>query len=343
MAEFIVTESQGAPGEHGELQVVDAPRLALRKRETVCFWKHSLNTRQQQLHEPDVLLLDPEWGIVIIEVKNIPITQLVGIQGYSWRLSEPYFGRIEINSYEQARRQAQALIERIRDHPSLSSVPVRALVALPRITRDEWERGGSAFLFSDTPVLCTDELTPVAFERKVERTPTIRRGQPLDDETFKQLLSAFGTGGSLPSPVVTVPPAASPPSLDAPLRKIEMLAQAAVQRRKFDLQQELIAKTTPPGAQRIRGIAGSGKTVLLAQKAANMHLRHPDWDIALVFSARHFTSRWSRRLTTGLAHTAMARFATRMPSTSSASCTLGAARNSGASTARWLSTSVSIP
>ena len=287
MAEFIVTESTGAPGEHGELQVVDALRSALRKRETVCFWKYPLNTRQQQLHEPDLLLLDPEWGIVIIEVKTIPITQLSGIQGYSWRLREPYFGRHEINPYEQARRQAQAVIERIRNHADLSSVPVRALVALPRVTRSEWEQGGPSFLFSDTPILCGDELTPVAFERKVERTPTIRRGQPLIDETFRQLLSAFGTGGTLPSPVVPVPttPAASLSPAPA-LRKIDILAQAAVQRREFDLQQELIAKTIPPGAQRIRGIAGSGKTVLLAQKAANMHLRHPEWDIALVFFCR---------------------------------------------------------
>lgn len=35
--------------------------------------------------------------------------------------------------------------------------------------------------------------------------------------------------------------------------------------------------------QRIRGIAGSGKTVILCQKAALMHLKYPQWRIALVF------------------------------------------------------------
>ena len=49
---------------------------------------------------------------------------------------------------------------------------------------------------------------------------------------------------------------------------------------------EPMAKIIPPGAQRIRGIAGSGKTVLLCQKAAYMHLQNPDWDIALVFFTR---------------------------------------------------------
>ena len=49
---------------------------------------------------------------------------------------------------------------------------------------------------------------------------------------------------------------------------------------------EPMAKIIPPGAQRIRGIAGSVKTVLLCQKAAYMHLQNPDWDIALVFFTR---------------------------------------------------------
>jgi hypothetical protein len=51
-------------------------------------------------------------------------------------------------------------------------------------------------------------------------------------------------------------------------------AIAAVQEdfHQLDLQQLRIGTEIPPGAQRVRGIAGSGKTVLLCQKAAHMHL-----------------------------------------------------------------------
>ncbi len=283
MARFIVTEATGAPGEAGELAIVDALRPALSGRDTVVFWRYPLNTRQGQLREPDLLLLDPEWGLVVIEVKNIPLSQIESIQGYAWRLSMPYFGRPVIEPYDQVKQQARVLIERMRDHAALSSVPVRALVALPRVTRDAWDTAGQSFLFNDTPLLLGDELTAARLERAIERTPCVRSGSALDDETFSALLSAFGTGGSLPAPVVVPPPASAPRE---GLRKIDMLAKAAQQRREFDLQQEKIAKTIPPGVQRIRGIAGSGKTVLLAQKAANMHLRHPEWDIALVFFCR---------------------------------------------------------
>ena len=44
-----------------------------------------------------------------------------------------------------------------------------------------------------------------------------------------------------------------------------------------------LAREIPAGPQRVRGIAGSGKTRLLCQKAAFMHHQHPEWDIAYVF------------------------------------------------------------
>jgi superfamily I DNA and RNA helicase len=75
---------------------------------------------------------------------------------------------------------------------------------------------------------------------------------------------------------------------------------------EFDLQQEHIGKEIPPGPQRIRGIAGSGKTVLLCQKAAHIHLKHPEWDIAFVFFSRSLyhpiiaqLDKWLRRFSSG--------------------------------------------
>ena len=51
---------------------------------------------------------------------------------------------------------------------------------------------------------------------------------------------------------------------------------------------------TVNGVQRIRGLAGSGKTIVLALKAAYLHAQHPDWRIAVTFYTRslrgHFRS-----------------------------------------------------
>jgi superfamily I DNA and RNA helicase len=54
----------------------------------------------------------------------------------------------------------------------------------------------------------------------------------------------------------------------------------------LDRWQKEAAIESPEGPQRIRGLAGSGKTVVLALKAAYWHSQHPDWLIALTFQSR---------------------------------------------------------
>lgn len=54
----------------------------------------------------------------------------------------------------------------------------------------------------------------------------------------------------------------------------------------LDRWQKTAAIETPEGPQRIRGLAGSGKTVVLALKAAYLHAQNPDWNIAVTYYSR---------------------------------------------------------
>jgi len=54
----------------------------------------------------------------------------------------------------------------------------------------------------------------------------------------------------------------------------------------LDEWQRKAAIETPDGPQRVRGLAGSGKTVVLALKAAYLHTQHREWDIAVTFHTR---------------------------------------------------------
>ena len=51
---------------------------------------------------------------------------------------------------------------------------------------------------------------------------------------------------------------------------------------------------TVEGVQRIRGLAGSGKTIVLARKAAHLHACHPDWRIAVTFNSRSLKDHFRR-------------------------------------------------
>ena len=54
----------------------------------------------------------------------------------------------------------------------------------------------------------------------------------------------------------------------------------------LDEWQKKAALEVPDGPQRIRGLAGTGKTIVLALKAAYLHTQHPEWKILVTFYTR---------------------------------------------------------
>lgn len=54
----------------------------------------------------------------------------------------------------------------------------------------------------------------------------------------------------------------------------------------LDKWQQEAAIETPDAPQRIRGLAGSGKTVVLARKIAYLHGQNPDWNIVITYNTR---------------------------------------------------------
>lgn len=62
----------------------------------------------------------------------------------------------------------------------------------------------------------------------------------------------------------------------------------------LDHRQNKAVIETVDGVQRIRGLAGSGKTIVLALKAAYLHTQHPDWRIAVTFHTRSLKGQFKR-------------------------------------------------
>jgi superfamily I DNA and RNA helicase len=60
-----------------------------------------------------------------------------------------------------------------------------------------------------------------------------------------------------------------------------------------NLQSKAVLETVD-GVQRIRGLAGSGKTIVLALKAAYLHTQHPEWRIAVTFNTRSLKGTFRR-------------------------------------------------
>lgn len=66
----------------------------------------------------------------------------------------------------------------------------------------------------------------------------------------------------------------------------------------LDNRQSRAVIETVEGVQRIRGLAGSGKTIILALKAAYLHAQHPEWKIAVTFNTRSLKGQFKQLINT---------------------------------------------
>lgn len=102
---------------------------------------------------------------------------------------------------------------------------------------------------------------------------------PTPDEYFRPLVSALQR-------VSTIKPAKRRNSVRTENSRGGILKRIEKEINNLDTWQNHAAIETPDGRQCIRGIAGSGKTVVLALKAAFLHARNPEWNIAVTFHTR---------------------------------------------------------
>lgn len=278
---FITTEPIYFPGQKAEQKIWDAVRSAFNDRENcLCFWTYPIFIKDKQLcYEPDILIVDQEFGVIVIEVKNIFINQIKYIKGYDW-FTENFY-KSPINAYNQAKNQLQQLINYCNQRSLLKQkVRARALVALPSITEKQWRERGFHEQMSCPPILFQEHLAKTDLvEIIIQNAGQVQAGKPLKDEEWNLLQKIVCS----PIPPIKPPQPISLKPITPHSQLIEKLQQWV---SLTDIEQIHIGMSIPPGPQRIRGIAGSGKTVLLCQKAAWMHWYHPDWDIALVFFTR---------------------------------------------------------
>ena len=277
LAKFIETESLGNKGEAAEKTVWDSVKRAFEQRKCIGYWRYPIFYSGKFRKEPDILIADRQLGLIVIEVKAVRIEQIVNIQGHRWQYRDFYTQ--SGNPYQQAERQLFALLEYCDREPLLKrQITARAIVALPYITQLQWQQKGFDRLPNSPPILFQEHLaTSSSLLNLIDRALVIK-GSVLTSTQWDLWLSVLG-GTALYTPTYQKL-ACSPQSR----RKI--IQQVRSRLSEIDLHHERIAKQIPPGMQRIRGIAGSGKTVILCQKAALMSVKHPRWQIALVFFSR---------------------------------------------------------
>ena len=141
------------------------------------------------------------------------------------------------------------------------------------------------------PASCAEADYPIANSSSLMRELAQFTWENADEKIYSQALSAIQNISTIRksrrSRTIT-----REDSRGAKLRRLEDSIAT------LDKDQSKGVIETVDGVQRIRGLAGSGKTIVLALKAAYLHSQHPDWRIAVTFHTRSLKGYFQRLINT---------------------------------------------
>ena len=278
--EFIWSESGNT--NYSEREMWKALKGALVNDEGICYHRYPVFSADRSRREPDILILHRQLGLYVIECKGCKIDNIERIDGAVWRMINWHSS--SETPFSQADDQMWAILGKFRNEPLLRKgrrdiIQGHAFVALPFITKREWKEKGLDQSPSAPPtIIFSDELSPEALRNKLQKFPVEETQEFVTNEQWNAALAVLQG-----APVLRRELRPEPSNINT---KAHLLRQVEQQMLSLDHEQHRVAIQIPSGPQRIRGLAGSGKTVVMCMKAAWMHLRFPSWDIAYTFYTR---------------------------------------------------------
>ncbi|MEN3130500.1 hypothetical protein ABDI49_05330 [Bacillus cereus] len=227
--------------------------------EATLYYKFpALREFDEELLHPDFLIVSPNHGIIIIQKDEIT----------SRLATEDFFDEI----YEKTDSVYSILLSKLIKISNLRKkrtrnelkIPIYTIVYLPNYTDKISE-------VDEDNNFWTNNLNKI--DQIISSLPTIAISPAEIGDIFSVI---DGTRG-MPRPNKREIKKEDEETKGGILSNLEL------QIAKFDKQQKVAALTIVDGPQRIRGMAGSGKTVVLAMKAALIHIENPEAKILYTF------------------------------------------------------------
>jgi hypothetical protein len=222
----------------------------------------------KQLH-PDFLILHPARGLFILEVKDWNLDSITAITPATVTLTQNH--KEVRNPLAQARDYALAVTKLLQTDPALVHpqgshhagkllFPYGYGLVLTQITRAQFESTDLGQFLSPHQVLCKDEMTetvdPLHVQEYLWNLPHYTFGTPLSPEQIDRIRWHIFPELRITPQQLSLLDELEPESPAPPLEH-DIL-------RIMDLQQEQLARSLGTGHRVIHGVAGSGKTLILA-------------------------------------------------------------------------------
>lgn len=238
------------PNARSLLQHLEAIQEDVGLADAFAFYNFPLFREDQNLLVAQIVLISPWHGVVMISTADVPPSEDAS--------SEETLEQLE-GAFSQVFSRL-VKYQRLRKNRTQLSFPLDAILWVPEASEAA----------QSPPVLAgLASLTSYFTEQRLS--------QRISSETFAELTSVLDGSKALIRPKERKADGYGPSS------KVRLINDLEDEIRRFDRDQRLAYMTEVLGIQRIRGLAGSGKTVVLAMKAALTAVREPEARIAVTF------------------------------------------------------------
>ncbi len=219
------------------------------------------------IRPPDVVVVDLIAGLHVVEVKGVSLEQIEAIDpGGQFRVRYGANGN-GTNPFAQVRKAMFDIKDAVeQSHSSEVIVPFKYWVVLAAITREQWLQNWGQECFCPPELLFQDDLSSLS-RRLRDYGESLLSKQELSNWSTDQIQSiwrAFGDSSVLfPTAGERKPRQAQKGTLG------ELFDEAAEAYKTLsDEQQRISMQLWENGPRLVRGVAGSGKTIVLANNLA---------------------------------------------------------------------------
>lgn len=221
---------------------------------------------------PDFIILSPELGIIVLEVKDWQIGSIISANINEFELKT--MGK-HINPIKQARNYMFIIVDKLKKDKKLIQTLSKYKgnlkftyghgVIFTKISKNYFNKAHFKDALEENCVIFQDELNHMEknFEEKILKDklesmiPMKFDFERLDNDTVNRIRGNLFAEVRLPSDTKAI-------------------------FKVMNLQQEKYAKGIGYGHRVIRGVAGSGKTVILICRAKYLKETHKDWNILVI-------------------------------------------------------------
>jgi hypothetical protein len=233
---------------------------------------------------PDFIILHPERGLFILEIKDWKLEHIQQVTRTTVTLLTPEGVKEVDNPMQQARGYALAVKQMLERDTALVQLegsryqgklvfPYGYGVVFSNISRKAFEQIELGEVFEPHLVICKDEMTesvdPEAFKMQLWDFCAYQFGQGLTTEQIDRVRWHLFpelriTAKQLELPLELASSQALEPDSKTTMPSPIQIKQDLI--RIMDLQQEQLARSLGNGHRVIHGVAGSGKTLLMAYR-----------------------------------------------------------------------------